>query len=395
MTQRIESVGRYDRWPLPVLGFTEYWYPAVKSASLRRRPVRIQLLGEWIVLWRDGTRVAALVDRCAHRGARLSEGRCQFPGTLTISCPYHGWTYDATGQCRAAIVEGPGSALPPKVKIRAFPVEERCGVVWIWMGQGEPVPLDEQLPKPFLMKNACVNTYVTPPWPVNWRLTCDNFIDDLHARYLHRGTPKFIFKRVRAWGTVSAHVASDGKGVIVRVDEDQEALLSDREQASYPELGRFPRFKWWRFRKKGKRHSQTLPSGERITEEGNGTYLPSVAVIPQFSPLTTFVQWAVPINEQSTRSFCFLIAPRTGIRRLLFRLYHAVVYQWTQDRLFIGQDRLMTTGQSEGPEKLSASDIPVIVWRRFALENHRRPPSPSDVPAREQADAAQSRGASL
>jgi phenylpropionate dioxygenase-like ring-hydroxylating dioxygenase large terminal subunit len=373
MAPESRSTDRYGRWQLPVLGFTEYWYPAIKSSEVKGKPIRIQMLGEWIVIWRDQGRVGALVDRCAHRGARLSQGRCQFPGTLTISCPYHGWTFDETGQCRAAIVEGPGSPLPPKVRIRAFPVAERYGVVWVWMGEGSPIPIDDELPKPFKVKDACVELYVTPPWQVNWRIACDNFIDDLHARYLHRGTPKFIFKRVRAWGTVSAHVASDKRGVIVKVDEDQAALLSDREQATYPGLGKFPRFKWWRFQKKKKQMNQVV-AGERVTEGGNGTYLPSVAVIPQFSPLTTFVQWAVPIDEASIRNFCFLIAPRKGIRRVLFRLHHALYFQWTQDRLFIGQDKKMTSGQSEGPERLSASDIPVIVWRRFALENHRRPP---------------------
>jgi phenylpropionate dioxygenase-like ring-hydroxylating dioxygenase large terminal subunit len=205
----------HARWGLPELGFRNYWYPAMKAKELRNKPRRIQLLGEWIVLWRDAGRAYALEDRCAHRGVQLSLGRVQFPGTGTISCPYHGWTFDGTGQCRAAIVEGPGSPLPPKVRIRAFPVEERHGVIWLFMGEGEPPPLEADLPSPFRLPDLVVNTYVTPPWPTNWRAICDNFVDDLHARYLHRGTSKFLFKRIRAWGTVAARVTADRRGVLV------------------------------------------------------------------------------------------------------------------------------------------------------------------------------------
>lgn len=371
VTETLQTASVYDRWPLPILGFRNYWYPALKSQDLRGKPVRIQMLGEWLVVWRDRGKPYALVDRCAHRGARLSEGRVQFPGTGTISCPYHGWTFDGGGQCRAAIVEGPGSPLPPKVRVRSFPIEERHGVVWAWMGEGAPVSLDEDLPKPFHLKDVCVNVHVTRPWPANWRTITDNFVDDMHARYLHRGTPKFILKRIRAWGTVGAKVTKDGRGIVVKVDEDQKALLTDREQATYPGLGKFPRFKWWRYQKKAKKLNQVAPDGTQLVEGGNTTLLPGIAMIPQFSALTTFFQWTVPIDERHTRNFCFLVAPRTGLARIWFRLRHFLIFQWTQNRVFIGQDKKMTSGQDQRTEKLSASDIPVIVWRRFALENAR------------------------
>ena len=100
------QIGPFDYCPR--LGFREYWYPAVEARQVRQRPVHLQMLGDDLVLFRDtaGT-VAALSDWCPHRGARLSLGVCEFDGTVT--CPYHGYTFDGTGQCVAGLIERPDS----------------------------------------------------------------------------------------------------------------------------------------------------------------------------------------------------------------------------------------------------------------------------------------------
>ena len=82
---------------IPPLGLRDYWYPAIPAAKVgSNRPRKVRLLGQDLALFRDqhGT-VVALDDVCPHRGARLSEGRCHFAGTVT--CPYHAWTFDAQG----------------------------------------------------------------------------------------------------------------------------------------------------------------------------------------------------------------------------------------------------------------------------------------------------------
>ena len=82
---------------LPELGFRNYWYPIIESRHVKKRPVPVRVLGEDLVLFRGNRgRVAALVDRCPHRGTKLSRGRIIFPGTL--SCGYHGWTYNEKGE---------------------------------------------------------------------------------------------------------------------------------------------------------------------------------------------------------------------------------------------------------------------------------------------------------
>src|SRR5262245_2720546 len=108
------SAGRTDwsSWPryeAAALGLPgSWWYPVMWSSQLRRRPVGVELLGRKIVFVRDAGRAFALYDRCPHRGVPLSLGSQQFAGTL--SCAYHGWTYDLeTGVLRAVITDGPDS----------------------------------------------------------------------------------------------------------------------------------------------------------------------------------------------------------------------------------------------------------------------------------------------
>lgn len=136
---------------IPAAGLQEYWYPAFPARQLgKRRPLGIRLVGEDIVFFRDTEgKTVALRDLCAHRGAKLSLGVCHFPGT--VSCPYHGWTYNSEGSCVAALVEGPQSHIPKTgVQIPTKRVREFRGIVWVWIGDGEPVPLEEDIPEEFL-----------------------------------------------------------------------------------------------------------------------------------------------------------------------------------------------------------------------------------------------------
>ena len=81
----------YRSWPryeAANSGFRNYWYPVLESRLLKQAPKAVKVVGEKIVLVRDGNKVRALNDRCPHRGVPLSAGRREFPGT--ISCIYHG-----------------------------------------------------------------------------------------------------------------------------------------------------------------------------------------------------------------------------------------------------------------------------------------------------------------
>jgi nitrite reductase/ring-hydroxylating ferredoxin subunit len=109
---------------VPALGLREYWWPALPSKKVRgKKPVYWKMLGEEIAFFRDADgSVAAITDICPHRGASMSRGRSFYPGTL--SCPYHGATFDREGTCKAFITEGPDSKMVGDLKARSYPVQE-------------------------------------------------------------------------------------------------------------------------------------------------------------------------------------------------------------------------------------------------------------------------------
>ena len=166
---------------VPVLGYRNYWYPAMESRDLRNKPVRLGLLGESVVFFRDRQAVIAMDDRCPHRLASLALGRSHFPGT--ISCPYHGWTFDSGGKLVAVLSEGPSCPLVGKIFQKTYPVREFRNIIWIWMGEGEPVPLDEDLPPELTDKSTEVFCEVQT-WNANWRHVTEN-TDGYHAPILH------------------------------------------------------------------------------------------------------------------------------------------------------------------------------------------------------------------
>src|SRR6056297_1893720 len=92
---------------MPELGFRDYWYPVASERKVpRKKPMRVKMLGEDLALFRGATGIAVISNWCPHRGASLAQGKYHYPGT--ISCPYHGWTFDEHGECKAVLSEGPG-----------------------------------------------------------------------------------------------------------------------------------------------------------------------------------------------------------------------------------------------------------------------------------------------
>jgi nitrite reductase/ring-hydroxylating ferredoxin subunit len=91
---------------IPELGLTEYWYPVIADRKVRsRKGVRRTILGRELVFFRGAKgNAVALSNWCPHRNASLAQGRCIFSGTIT--CPYHGLTFDENGVAKAFLGEG-------------------------------------------------------------------------------------------------------------------------------------------------------------------------------------------------------------------------------------------------------------------------------------------------
>ena len=191
---------RYDSkvYDEAVLGFKNYWYPIFSSRSVGRKPVGITVMGEGIVLMRTPRGVArALSDECAHRGTILSIGEgCLIKGSDTITCPYHGWTYDLNnGMCVAVLPEGPRSEVPGKIRIRSYPVEERKGIIWVWMGKGAPVPIEEDIPN-LMQRDDTIVKFRPRVQYGNWRWHSENTAGG-HAQMIHKSSFRVWLTRPR------------------------------------------------------------------------------------------------------------------------------------------------------------------------------------------------------
>jgi phthalate 4,5-dioxygenase oxygenase subunit len=160
-----------------------YWQPAALSDELMsaRPVVPVTLLGERLVLFRDEAGALGLIGRhCPHRGADLCFGRLEDNG---LRCPFHGWHFDRTGQCVEQPGEPEGSRMHEQIRAVSYPVAERNGIVWAYLGPGEPpaFPAFDCFRAPdthvFAFKGL---------WECNWLQALEVGIDPAHASFLHR-----------------------------------------------------------------------------------------------------------------------------------------------------------------------------------------------------------------
>ena len=158
-----------------------YWHPVAVNVDLAERPTkRVRILGEDLVLYRDTSGGLGLIGpRCAHRGVDLVYG---MPEPNGLRCPYHGWLYDATGQCLEQPAEPEGSTYYKQFRLPSYPVQELGGLIFAYLGPS-PVPL---LPRWDLLvwDNVDRETYGTV-LPCNWLQCQENSLDPVHNEWLH------------------------------------------------------------------------------------------------------------------------------------------------------------------------------------------------------------------
>ncbi|QBF33009.1 aromatic ring-hydroxylating dioxygenase subunit alpha [Thalassococcus sp. S3] len=160
-----------------------YWQPAALSDELisARPVVPVRLLGEDLVLFRDSAGKLGLIDRhCPHRGADLCYGRLEDNG---LRCPFHGWHFDRTGQCVEQPGEPEGSHMHENIRATSYPVIEKNGIVWAYMGPGDP-PAFPNLDC-FRAPDSHVFAF-KGLWECNWLQAMEVGIDPAHASFLHR-----------------------------------------------------------------------------------------------------------------------------------------------------------------------------------------------------------------
>ena len=190
---------------LSLVRLPAHWYIACRSHELGNKPIRRTILGTPLVLFRDRARglgapegLGALLDRCAHRNAPLSEGRVVESGHL--QCRYHGWQFDTAGVCRLVpCLVAPGEA--PGRRVESYAARDQDGFVWVFAQPdvAPPVGVD-----PFSLAAKPGYTTVVREVEVEATLhaTAENILDVPHTAYLHRG----LFRGDQASAKLSVEV---------------------------------------------------------------------------------------------------------------------------------------------------------------------------------------------
>jgi phenylpropionate dioxygenase-like ring-hydroxylating dioxygenase large terminal subunit len=160
-----------------------YWQPAALSEELPPGgpPIPLRLFSEDLVMFRDQQGRLGLLDlHCSHRGTDLSYGRIEDGG---LRCVYHGWLYDVSGRCLQTPAEPRESHLKELVRHKAYPCLEKGGVIFTYMGEGEPplVPNYEVLSAP--PENKLVTKHYHE---CNYLQGLEGSQDGTHVRFLHR-----------------------------------------------------------------------------------------------------------------------------------------------------------------------------------------------------------------
>lgn len=212
----------------------DQWYVAALGSELSDKPLARTLLCKKIVMFRDGDGVAhALEDRCCHRSLPLSLGTVESCG---IRCGYHGMLYNGQGQC----VEIPGQdTVPPRAKVKKYPLEERDSILWIWFGSDENSEPNSEPPSyeihssgEYLWGGAAYH-YKAP-----YQLIHDNLLDLSHLGYVHLKT---IGGDARTHMNAQMKVTAEGECVRV-VRHMPDSTPPPTYTAAYPFKGQIDRW---------------------------------------------------------------------------------------------------------------------------------------------------------
>jgi phenylpropionate dioxygenase-like ring-hydroxylating dioxygenase large terminal subunit len=174
--------------------YINFWYPVALSEEItNEKPLEVQIMSLKFVAFRDTDGNAhVLSNTCIHRGGALARGKID--GDCVV-CPYHGWQFDGSGKCTTIPTHPPGKNMPARAKVDAYPVEERYGIVFAFLGdlpEEERPPLHE------------IEGYGEDHWRANevvvfevgayYQRSIENGLDGAHNEFVHplQGAPSII-----------------------------------------------------------------------------------------------------------------------------------------------------------------------------------------------------------
>ena len=292
-----------------------YWQPVALVDELDGpRPLKaVRVLGEQFVLFRDGAGRYGLVDRdCPHRGADLAFGRLEPSG---LRCAFHGWLFDVDGRCLEAPAEPPERNLCHGIKQRACPVVARSGILFAYLGAGEPPAFPE------------LDCFVAPSAytfafkgliECNWLQAMEVGIDPAHASFLHR-----FFEDedvAQSYGKQFRGASTGTDMPMTKVLREYERPIINVERTEY-----------------GLRIVALREiDGERTHVRVTNQLFPHAFVIPMSADMT-ITQWHLPVDDETCYWFAIFTSFSAPVDKATMRaqrldLYELPDYRSRKDR---------------------------------------------------------------
>ncbi|MBL4766600.1 MAG: aromatic ring-hydroxylating dioxygenase subunit alpha [Rhodobacteraceae bacterium] len=274
-----------------------YWQPAALSDELMNaRPVvPVRLLGEDLVLFRDSNGELGLIARhCPHRGADMCYGRLEDNG---LRCPFHGWHFDRSGQCVEQPGEPEGSRMHEKVKTASYPVTERNGIIWAYLGPGDP----PEFPNFDCFRAPGTHVFAFKGlWECNWLQAMEVGIDPAHASFLHR----FLQDEDPAdsYGKQFRDSAADTNIPMTKLLRDYPRPDIHVDETDYG------------MRLTALRHLDGGQTHVRVTNQ----IFPEAICIPMSREMT-ITQWHVPIDDTSCYWYSMFTSYTAPVDKILMR----------------------------------------------------------------------------
>jgi phenylpropionate dioxygenase-like ring-hydroxylating dioxygenase large terminal subunit len=163
----------------------QLWYAVEFSGAIAMHPKLIKVFDRDIVLYRTAdNRLHAMQNTCVHRGASLALGKVNRD---CIVCPYHGWQFQPDGTCVEIPSQPPTATIPKSAKINTYPVREKYGWIWLYLGDGEPIDLPNLVDFPQSESSGLQAIRGEFEWQVNYERAIENGLDFAHAPFVHAG----------------------------------------------------------------------------------------------------------------------------------------------------------------------------------------------------------------
>ncbi|MGE3144884.1 MAG: Rieske 2Fe-2S domain-containing protein [Pseudorhodoplanes sp.] len=282
-----------------------YWQPAALAEELDpKRPIKpVRLLGEDFVIFRDESGRYGLMDRdCPHRGADLAFGRLEDGG---LRCAFHGWLFDATGQCLETPAEPESSTFCQRIRQRAFPVTERNGILWAYLGGGEApaFPAFDCFVAPHSYTFAFKGLI-----ECNWLQALEVGIDPAHASFLHR-----FFEDEdpsAGYGQQFRAVSADSDIPMTRIMREYERPSIEVEQTD------------WGLRLTTLRRIDEQKTHVRVTNQ----IFPHAIVIPMSAEMT-ITQWHVPVDDENCYWYAIFTSFGKAVDKAKMRAQRLELYE--------------------------------------------------------------------